>query len=198
MHQHDANCGPHAAVGFEEPGRVPPQHAHAAPYQPPAYEPPPYVPPPYVPLPDSKLYRALVAMGTKPSWLAPLAVLFCVGAAFSYVLTNNPADARPDPLGPCLFKAVTGLDCPGCGGTRMVWFLLHGDLGQAARHHAVALIAVPVVVYAYLAWTGKRLFGVSLPVPKLPSAAWFGYLGIWLVFSVVRNLPWEPFLYFRV
>src|SRR5688572_23975602 len=135
----------------------------------------------YQPPPESRLHRLTMALWTRPSWLAPLAVLGCVGAAFSYVLANDPTDARPDPVGPCLFKAVTGLDCPGCGGTRMVWFLLHGNLGQAARHHLIALVAVPVLVYAYLAWGAKRVFNVALPTRNITPMIWIGYLVSWLV-----------------
>lgn len=153
-----------------------------------------YPPPPR----ESRLYRAIMAVWTHPTWLAPVLVLACLGTAFSYVLAFNPADAKPDPLGPCAFRAITGLDCPGCGGTRMVWFLLHGDVLQAARHHAIALLVVPVLVYAYLAWGAKRIFNLTLPTRSIPTLAWVSFLGLWAVFSVVRNLPWEPFLYFRV
>lgn len=34
---------------------------------------------------------------------------------------------------------LTGINGPTCGGTRLVWYLLHGDLVQTARHHLVAL-----------------------------------------------------------
>ncbi|MCW2502052.1 MAG: hypothetical protein JWO79_336 [Actinomycetia bacterium] len=152
----------------------------------------------YQPPPPSKFQRWTVGLWSKPGWLAPLAVLGCLGLAFGYVLANDPTDDKADPLGPCLFKAVTGLDCPGCGGTRMVWYLLHGDLGQAARHHLIALLAVPVLAYAYLAWAAKRVFGFSLPTWRVPPPVWGGYLAAWAVFAVVRNLPWAPAHYFYV
>ena len=154
----------------------------------------------WVPVPEeeSRGYRFMKAIWTRPSWLAPLAIFGCIFAACTYVLTNNPTDARPDPLGPCLFKTLTGLDCPGCGGTRMVWYLLHGDVWQAARHHLIALIAVPVVLYAYFAWGAKRLLGVTLPTKRIPPIVWGSYLVAWLAFSVLRNLPWMPFHYFYV
>jgi hypothetical protein len=39
---------------------------------------------------------------------------------------------RPDRAVP-VARAV-GIDGPGCVGTRMVWYLLHGNVVQAARH----------------------------------------------------------------
>lgn len=32
---------------------------------------------------------------------------------------------------PCLFKTLTGIPCPGCGGQRSVLFLIHGDFIDA-------------------------------------------------------------------
>ncbi|HEV2087512.1 MAG TPA: DUF2752 domain-containing protein [Cryptosporangiaceae bacterium] len=167
---------------------------------PPGQAPPPgwdgawYSPPP----PPGRLERFFVALWTRPTWLAPLAILGCMGLAVTYVLQNDPTDNQRDLFGPCAFKAVTGLDCPGCGGTRMVWYLLHGDLVQAGRHHLMALLAAPVLGWAFLAWGVKRIFGISLPTKRVPPVVWGGFLVASLVFAVLRNLPWEPFSWFFV
>lgn len=148
--------------------------------------------------PPSRLERMAMAAWSRPSWLAPLAILGCIGAAATYVLNNDPTDTRLDPLGPCAFKMLTGLDCPGCGGTRMVWYLLHGDVLQAARYHVVALIAIPILAWAYVVFAAKRVFKVQLPSKQIPLLAVLGYLGFWVVFAVLRNLPWAPFDWFYV
>lgn len=41
----------------------------------------------------------------------------------------------------CPIQAVLGVDCPGCGGTRALRALLHGDIPQAARENAAVLVA---------------------------------------------------------
>jgi hypothetical protein len=148
--------------------------------------------------PQSRFDRLMYAAWTRPAWLAPLAVLGCMAAAFTYVLQNNPTDAHGDPLGPCAFKALTGYDCPGCGGTRMVWYLLHGNIYEAARYHVVALLAVPVLVWTYIVWTVQRLTGYKLPTKRIPLGVILGYLIAWFVFAVLRNLPWAPFHWFYV
>lgn len=142
--------------------------------------------------------RWLPGLLVRHSWLAPLSVLVCMVAAVGWVLANDPADTQPDPLGGCLFRSLTGLDCPGCGGTRMVWYLLHGDVMQAARYHLLALVCVPVVVYAYAAWASKRIFGWRLPTWRPSNRFWIGFAVVAVVFLVARNLPIEPLLYFRV
>jgi Protein of unknown function (DUF2752) len=41
----------------------------------------------------------------------------------------------------CPIRAVSGIDCPGCGGTRALLALMRGDLPQAARENGAALVA---------------------------------------------------------
>jgi hypothetical protein len=152
----------------------------------------------WVPPPPSRIDRVAHILWTKPSWLAPLAVLGCIGEASTYVLQNNPTDTQLDPLGPCAFKALTGFDCPGCGGTRMVWYLLHGNVYEAARHHIIALLAVPVLIWTYIVWGVQRVTGYRLPTKRIPLGLILGYLISWFVFAVLRNLPWAPFDWFYV
>ena len=76
-----------------------------------------------------------------PRWGAPLAVTACMGSAVVYTLMQHPADSTAFSAPSCLLKLTTGFDCPGCGGTRAAWYLLHGNIPQAARHHAVFVFA---------------------------------------------------------
>ena len=77
-------------------------------------------------------------------------------------------------------------------GTRMMWHLLHGNLPEAARHHLPALIAVPVVGYAWARWTASTM-GRWLPALPLPRWLLIAYAASWAVFAIARNLPWPPF-----
>ncbi len=45
----------------------------------------------------------------------------------------------------------------------------------------------------YVAWAGGALFGWRLPQLRLSPRVIGGFLAVWLVFSVLRNLPWAPF-----
>jgi hypothetical protein len=134
-----------------------------------------------------------------PMWLAPAGVAVCGAAGVAYTLladpTNIDADARPT----CVMKLLTGMDCPGCGGTRAAWYLLHGNIAAAARHHAPLVFATPFVLYMYVAWTlGIVVKRKLLPQLRLPNTVLAGFLGAWIVFSVVRNLPWAPFTWLYV
>ncbi|MGH3736036.1 MAG: DUF2752 domain-containing protein [Micromonosporaceae bacterium] len=134
-----------------------------------------------------------------PRRLAPLSLLPVAAAGIAYILAFNPTDRTPDPTGPCAWHMLFGIDGPGCGGTRMVWYLLHGDLVEAARHHLAAFIAVPFVLYAFVQWTAHWTFGVRLPAfrpsPKLLIAYGIAFV---LYSTVLRNLPFAPFDWFYV
>ena len=165
----------------------------------PAYPAYPAYPPGYRPAQPDRLTRIVTRVHARtPRWLAPLAVFGCVAAAAGYVLWADPAAADADAQPTCIVKFLTGFDCPGCGGTRAVWFMMHGDIPSAARHHAVLLFAVPFVAYLYVAWAGRALFGWRLPSwePSSRSLIWF--LAAWGGFSVLRYLPWAPFTWFFV
>jgi hypothetical protein len=133
-----------------------------------------------------------------PRWLAPAAILACFAGATGYVLISDPTDGAADAVPTCFVKLTTGFDCPGCGGTRAFFYLLHGNLPAAARHHLLFVFAVPFLIYMYVAWAGRRTFGTRLPSLRLPPLAIGLFLGAWLVFSVARNLPWEPFTWLYV
>ena len=42
---------------------------------------------------------------------------------------------------PCLFHLATGYYCPGCGGTRAITSLLHGQILNSFLYHPVVLYA---------------------------------------------------------
>ena len=60
-------------------------------------------------------------------------------------------------LPPCLFHTFTGMDCPGCGTTRMVVALLDGELYRAFTLNPLMFVAFTVLVLFYL-WFLIRTF----------------------------------------
>lgn len=122
-----------------------------------------------------------------PAWVGPVAVgAFAVGACAYTVAVDPNTEAGIFPQ--CYFRQLTGLDCPGCGLTRSVHALLTGDPGRALDHNILAAIVLPLMLYAYIAWTANS-FGVRLPQVRMsPWMAWIA-TGVVLGFWVVRNLP---------
>ncbi|SBT53402.1 DUF2752 domain-containing protein [Micromonospora auratinigra] len=145
------------------------------------------------PEPDRFTRMVLRLHARAPRWAVPLAALGCVGVGIAYALISDPTQSDPDARPSCLLKLTTGLDCPGCGGTRALWYVLHGDLPAAARHHFLFVFALPFLAWFFVAWAGNRAFGWRLPQPEPSPRLIGGFLAIWFAFSVARNLPWAPF-----
>jgi len=129
----------------------------------------------------------------------PLAAWGLLAAATAWVLRFNPTDRIADPTGPCLWHAATGINGPTCGGTRMFYYLIHGNLVEAARHHLLALIGILYGGYALIAWTASWLIGKKIPIWRPGTWAIVAYIAVFLLYAVLlRNLPWAPFSWFNI
>ena len=115
--------------------------------------------------------------------LVSLGILFALAAAACTVLLLVPPGSKyADWLPKCLFHKLTGLYCPGCGGTRALASLLHGDL-RSSLHNNLLLIPSGLIV-ALL--TVKKNF-----IPN--RYAVIAIVAVIVVFTVLRNIPCEPF-----
>ena len=201
----------HAAYGVAGDGH---QHAYGYVY---AYPPAPasgtapamaagtYAPPGMVAMPaqyaypDDRFGRLMLRTWDRsPRWSAPLAVLFCFLGGVAYTLLTHPTSSDAASTPNCIIKLTTGFDCPGCGGTRAFYYLMHGNVLAAARSHLILVFAAPYLVYMYVAWAGGAMFNWKLPAFRPSPRAISIFLGVWLVFSVLRNLPWAPFSWLYV
>jgi hypothetical protein len=149
----------------------------------------------YVPPPPGLLSR----IGARiPRWTAPAAIAVCFAGGAAAVLVTNPTDSDAFSPPGCIIKLTTGLDCPGCGGTRAFYYLLQGNLPEAARHHALAVFAAPFLVWLYVAWVTQVVFHKKLPTPRLTGKVVTVFLAVWTAFTVLRNVPYAPFTWFYV
>lgn len=88
---------------------------------------------------------------------------------------------------PCPFHLVTGLECPGCGITRMLTALSRGDLQAAADANAYLFYTLPylaaLIAYSLFKWLRNERAG------RLFEAAVLIYLAGLLLFGIWRNIP---------
>ncbi|QDH69055.1 DUF2752 domain-containing protein [Marilutibacter alkalisoli] len=125
-------------------------------------------------------------------WMLAAATAAAAFAAFGvWALRNFDPNAANSPFLGCLFLKATGLYCPGCGTTRGLHALVHGDLGQMVAMNPLLpllMVAVPLLV---LHGMGRRV-----PLPAWLMAA-LNNPKLWLVlligYWIARNLPWWPF-----
>ncbi len=118
-----------------------------------------------------------------------IALLGAIVVGGTLLFLFNPSTAIFYPK--CLFHEMTGLYCPGCGSTRALYCLLHGELREALRDNALAVFALPLLGGIFLARAIRRRPPIAARQSKL---GWLGLLlaGI-IVFGVVRNIPCRPF-----
>ncbi|NIH81589.1 hypothetical protein FHX46_004119 [Amycolatopsis viridis] len=97
---------------------------------------------------------------------------------------------------PCWFHALTGLDCPFCGGSRMLGALLHGDVPAALSDNAFALVVLlpltAVTLVAAVRWEAgraRRWWPAGAGGTRLTLAL----AGLAIIWWLVRNLPFAPF-----
>jgi len=93
----------------------------------------------------------------------------------------------------CSFRRLTGLLCPGCGGTRCTNHLLHGDLAGAFAMNAAVVVLLLVAVTLVGIAVVREWKGRPDALPLIPG--WLAWsLAIFVIaFGVTRNLPWWPF-----
>ncbi len=126
----------------------------------------------------------------RPPWLAPALWAGGAVATCALVYTLNPVAESNPPI--CPFKMMTGQDCPGCGATRSLAALLHGNPGVAADHNLLFVLALPVVVVGFVVWSLHRL-GVPRPDWHLPRHWFVATAAVVSLFWALRLLPWDPF-----
>jgi hypothetical protein len=67
---------------------------------------------------------------------------------------------------PCPFRAITGWECPLCGGTRMGDALLHGDLDAAFAFNPLALVGLLIVGMLGALWAVETVGGRAFRLPR--------------------------------
>jgi hypothetical protein len=93
----------------------------------------------------------------------------------------------------CLFHKLTGWNCPGCGGTRAAYELLHGHFRNALRDNALFVLTL-VALTVHSAWFVVRKIRHRPATLAVPPKVLWAFLIIVVAFGVLRNLPAFSFL----
>ena len=98
---------------------------------------------------------------------------------------------------PCPFRAVTGWECPFCGGTRLGAALLHGDVAGAFAFNPVVFVSLVLGVVVGALWVIEALGGPRVRPPaswssaarRVRPAIWWSLAGLLAaLYVVLRNL----------
>lgn len=127
---------------------------------------------------------------TNSTRAGPVFVLGILGTMMlaAVFFAPGPHSIFPD----CPFLRWTGLYCPGCGFTRMLHHLVHGEVGLALKDNALALFCLPLLVALPL----QALLPARYRFPIRPArpALWvIGLVIIIVAFTIARNIPAWPY-----
>jgi hypothetical protein len=134
--------------------------------------------------PDRRTFRAVGGL----KWLVGYAA-FGLGISTLYATTGVGF--------PCPFRALTGWECPFCGGTRLGSALLHGDVAAAFAYNPVVFVSLVLGVVIGALWIVEALGGPRLRPPASwrsavrrvrPAFWWIGAGILAAVYVVLRNV----------
>ena len=93
----------------------------------------------------------------------------------------------------CPVKAITGLDCPGCGITRALFSIIELDFIRAIHNNLLIFILAPVLLYYFV---NKLKYWILLEKEKviLPNSIIYTMLVITFLFFILRNIDYFEFL----
>lgn len=89
---------------------------------------------------------------------------------------------------PCIINYFTGLQCPGCGISRMLLSMLHGDFHAAFSFHPFLFTTWPVIVYLILKTDYHYICGCGMHLGKIDTVIASLYIIALMFFTIVRNL----------
>ena len=114
--------------------------------------------------------------------LAGAAALCAMGVLIYFLFDPTQVSIFP----PCMFHQLTGLDCPGCGAQRALHQLLHGNFVAALRLNAMFVLSLPLLAW----WAPRFITRTWKREPLSINTRWLWvYLAAWILFGVMRNLP---------
>jgi len=94
----------------------------------------------------------------------------------------------------CRFHQWTGLNCPGCGATRALYALLHGNFSTAFRDNALFVFGLAALTIRGV-WRAQEFLRGRPATGEFFPAKFLWPLGlVAVIFTLLRNLPPFSFL----
>jgi hypothetical protein len=116
--------------------------------------------------------------------------LLLLGAVYVFAFEPGKTGIFP----PCIFRQLTGLQCPGCGSTRALHQLLHGHFVAAFTLNPLFVIATPLLLYVLLKYTTLSFRGITPKPNALPARYIYLIFVVIVSFWILRNTPLYPFV----
>lgn len=120
------------------------------------------------------------------------AIIFTVIVAILllYYFVNPVGSEWAKYMPKCVFKTLTGYDCPSCGTQRALHALLNGEIKTAILFNPFVLLVLPYLIALFYTTFSKSKFSTKIhPYVQGYKAAYI-YIVLYIAWWVVRNTEW--------
>lgn len=115
--------------------------------------------------------------------LTPATTATAAGGYLAVVAAIDPF--RPSVI-QCPVHGLTGWWCPGCGSTRAVHALVHGDVALSLTAHPLVVPVAALLVFLWVRWVTT---GASAAT-RLPRAVPLALAAAFVALTIGRNAGW--------
>ena len=123
--------------------------------------------------------------------MTALLVWLTLAVGTTYLFIFEPGKSGFFPA--CPFRLLTGFTCPGCGSTRGLHRLLHGDVIGAFEFNPLMVLSLPFLLYALVRYTTAAVTGRPLHRYRLDAKYIWALFVVIMCFWVFRNTRLNPF-----
>ena len=123
--------------------------------------------------------------------LTALLIWLSIALGATYLFIFEPGKTGFFPA--CPFRTLTGFTCPGCGSTRGLHRLLHGDIISALEFNPLMVLSLPFLLYALVRYTAAAVSGRPLQRHNLDAKYIWMLFGVIMSFWIFRNTRFYPF-----
>ena len=122
--------------------------------------------------------------------LTALLIWLSIALGATYLFIFEPGKTGFFPA--CPFRTLTGFTCPGCGSTRGLHRLLHGDIVSALEFNPLMVLSLPFLLYALVRYTTAAVSGRPLQRHNLDAKYIWILFGVIMSFWIFRNTRFYP------
>lgn len=95
----------------------------------------------------------------------------------------------------CPFHSLTGLHCPGCGSQRAIHDFLHLNIIEGFKHNFLIGLGILVLGYKLYLMIYSKFYNEKKSNLLYNTKTPWIILVLIISFWILRNIPYEPFLY---
>lgn len=110
------------------------------------------------------------------------AIALCAGLGYAWLVSKIGVGV------PCLYKTVTGLDCPSCGISRMCMALLQLRFADAFRYNPAIFCLLPLFAAVAIGWIVRYVRHGSVKLQRWMNISIIFMICALILFGIARNL----------